>query len=318
MIARRARAGALAGALCAAALVGGCDGGLFGTGGEDAGSAAQGDAAESPSGFEAQAPDGDGGSTPEGGDAAVAPTDPIDPAPQEDSDEGVSDGGEGGAFVNDLPTHGGAAPLLRTANLTARAVRVVASGSAAEPIAVAAGAVTPTTALDGTVDSLAVTDAFTLAPLARTAARLSPGTLTLLLVVPDADGGALAAPFVAAATGPEGGVAAVRVIRTAVAAASGAPAGIELRPAGDDPGGAAVRFEPAPDGAGGPVAATDYTSVAPGDYALVDGADEGASPGPSVAFEAGRAYSLILTGAPDGAAPIVIVDSDLDGAADGR
>ena len=329
-VSRTALAGAVA--LCAA-LVAGCDGGLFGTGRESAS-----DADAGPLGTSA-APPTDAADTGAGGGSAPEATDaPPEPqagdaggdaSPGESPPFGVTGEATPGAsgtsvFVNDRPTHGGPDPLLRAVNLTRGAVRIAASGGTTDPIDVAAGAVAPVAALAGPVDALVATDPLTLEPLARTEVRLAPGTLTLLLVVSDTvgggaeagdgsgagDDGTLAVPFAAEAGGPDGGVAAVRALRVLPAAANGAVAPVALRPTGANPGGAAVALasEGAGD-AGAPVVATPYASVAPGDYALVDsdGADASVAGAP-VSFEAGRAYTLILS---DGQAPRVVVDSDL-------
>ena len=84
-------------------------------------------------------------------------------------------------------------------------------------------------------------------------------------------------------------------------------AALALEPAGDDPGGAAVAFEPDPEAG----IASGYAPVPAGDYALVA---DGRPDGTAVAFEGGLAYTLFLadTGGEGGAGRFVAL---VDGAA---
>ena len=313
-----ARAAAPPGLPCAllcALLLGGCDGGLFGTGddaGADDGTVPSIDASgSSPADNVVTGTGGDadggadeagevggaavGGGT--GADDAEGPTAPgaVPDAPAPDDD----------GFVNLEVTHDRGVPLLRGANLSASAVRVLArdgeGGTGGGSLEIGPGTSSTAVALDVATDSLLVVDARSSAVLVEVApVSLGASTLTTLVVFEGADGAARAVPLATSAAEPDGGVANVRAVLAGVSE----PGVVGLRPAGDDPGGARVDFAFPGSGA----IASDYASATPGDYELVI---DGDATGAFVPLEAGLTYSLAVT--VSGGEVLVIVDGDLDG-----
>ena len=313
-------------ALLCALLLGGCDGGLFGTGEHT-----DADAASTPS-IDASGPspadngvagtggdadggtdeaggvdgvDGVGGAAVDGGDDADDAEDPTAPGAAPDSLAPDDDG-----FVNLEVTHERGVPLLRGANLTVSAVRVLArdgqddtggGGPGGGSLEIGPGTSSAAVALDVATDSLLVVDARSSVVLVEVApVSLGASTLTTLVVFEGADGAVRAVPLATSAAAPDGGVADVR----AILADGSEPGVVGLRPAGDDPGGARVDF--AFPGTG--EIASDYASATPGDYELVI---DGDATGTLVSLEAGLTYSLAVRGS--GGDVLVIVDGDLDG-----
>ena len=267
-------------------LLGGCDGGLFGTGSENA------DAAAGPAIATDPGPTGPVG-TVDGGDDAGSSEGGATGSPPPAGDDG---------FVNMQVTHDGDAPLLRAVNLTDRTVRVAARGADVAPFDVGPGEVDTAVALDVAVDALAVSDADSSTALAAVdGVSLGASTLTTLVVFATPEGAVPAVPLVTSADAPDGGVANVRVVAALEpGAAQSLPDLARLVPAGDDPGAAAVDFTAADDGA----PASRYESVGVGDYELV--LDDAAT-GVGLSAQAGRTYSLVIG---NGIVRLV-VDSDL-------
>ena len=305
-------------ALLCALLLGGCDGGLFGTGdGADAddGAVPSIDASGSSpadngvtgtgsdAGGGADEADGIGGAAVDGGTGADDAEGPTAPGAVPDSLAPDDDG-----FVNLEVTHDRGVPLLRGANLTASTVRVLArdgqddiggDGPDGASLEIGPGTSSAAVALDVATGSLLVVDARSSAALVGVApVSLGASTLTTLVVFEGADGAVRAVPLATSAAAPDGGVANVR----AILAGGSEPGVVGLRPAGDDPGGARVDF--AFTGA----IASDYASATPGDYELVI---DGDGTGTLVSLEAGLTHSLAVTGS-DGEV-LAIVDGDLDG-----
>ena len=283
-----ARAAAPPGLPCAllcALLLGGCDGGLFGTG-DDTGA--------------------DDGAVPSIDASGSSPADNVVTGTGGDADGGADDDG----FVNLEVTHDRGVPLLRGANLSASAVRVLArdgeggtggGNGGGAPLEIGPGTSSAAVALDVATDSLLVVDARSSAVLVEVApVSLGASTLTTLVVFEGAEGAARAVPLATSAAAPDGGVANVRAVLAGVSE----PGVVGLRPAGDDPGGARVDFAFPGSGA----IASDYASATPGDYELVI---DGDATGAFVPLEAGLTYSLAVT--VSGGEVLVIVDGYLDG-----
>ena len=302
--------------LAAALLLGGCDGGLFGTGDDENADAAVPVGTAPP----ASGTDGDDsqdaafGPVDGAGDGSAAPPASPGEAPagigadangDDDDDDGgggeTADTGTGAVFVNDEPTVDGVDALLRVVNLAPDPVRVGAVDGGAEPFTVPGRGVGAVVALDASVRSLIVSDALASAAPDRVDVRLSSGTLTTLAVYAAAGRGLRAVPLATSAERPAGGVAAVRVLDAPTARGGASPGSFELRPAGSEPGGAAAGFAARAPGS----IDSRYERVLPGDYELVRSADAGA--GAPLSLAAGLTYSLALDGV-DGA-PLVIVDS---------
>ena len=277
-------------ALLGGAALGGCDGGIFGTGGDDGVL--------------------DGGISGTGADLGQVPVpsgtqDGALDGPDDISDADATEGPPAVPFDNDLPTLG-FRPLLRGVNLAGTPIEIVVEGLTLPGIA--PGDVGEAAVLADQASDVSVVDAASGEVLGRLDARLAPGSLTTLVVHAGSSGTPVVVPLETRARTDDDAVALVRVAYAIDPRDAAAQVGtLLLSPAGDDPGGSEARFVAAAEGS----IESEYASVDAGTYALSADGGDAALP---VDLAGGEVYTLMFfpdPGAAGGTGFLSVRDSDV-------